>query len=173
MKNIHILICLFFFVVVCKTASFAQEDKYGNAVKITTAHKIPANLKVGEVITLVFNAEIAESFHIYAAKMPEKINPKRPQPQVTSLELSPSSTGFEFVGGLQDGADVITEFDDVLKNDVSFYRHNATFTQKIKITSDKPVIEGKLNYQVQDEDMCIYDSFGFTVKNLKVIKKSK
>ena len=170
MNKFRILICLLLFVVASRMTSFAQEEKYKNAVKVTTAHKIPPKLKVGDEITLVFNAKIAETFHMYAAKMPEKKNPKKQQPQSTSLDLSPSSTGFELVGGLQDGAGVITEFDDVFRNDVSFYHHNATFTQKIRITSDKPIIEGKLNYQVCDENMCVFDNYPFKSPALKVEK---
>ncbi|MFN0201604.1 MAG: protein-disulfide reductase DsbD domain-containing protein, partial [Bacteroidia bacterium] len=129
---------------------FSQGDKYKNAVKVT--EQIPSGtLKVGDVIDLVYKLKISDGFHVYCANQPTK---KGGQPAL--YELLPGTSGIELVGGLQDGPERKVHKDEIFRVDVAEFHGTGTLTQKVKITSENPVLKAKLKYQVCDENLCQY-----------------
>ena len=137
-------------------AQFKPKDVH----KWSENHTIPANLKVGDEITLSFTCKMNDGFHIYAANQPGAKTPIKP----LLFLLDKSAKGVEPVGKVIDGAgNKKTEFDDIFRADITFYEKTATFSQKIKITAENPVLAAYLDYQICDEEMCIPSTYEFTI----------
>ncbi len=152
MNSFRFYLFLCFFLSLTFSAS-AQSFKVKDVIKWTEKHDIPATAKVGDIITLNFTGTLKEGFHIYASQQPSKAT--------LPLEfiLDKETKGAELSGKVIDGPGKKTEHDDVFDADVSFYEKTATFTQKIKITAENPVIVAHLRYQVCDESMCVPDNY--------------
>lgn len=135
-------------------AQFKPKDVH----KWTENHTIPANLKVGDEITLNFTCKMNDGFHIYAANQPS------PKKLVLPLvfKLDKTATGVEIVGKVIDGANKKVEFDDVFGGEVAYFEKTATFSQKIKITADKPSLVAYLEYQICDDNLCLPSTYEFT-----------
>ncbi len=137
-------------------AQFKPKDVH----KWSENHTIPANLKIGDEITLSFTCKMNDGFHIYAANQPGAKTPIKP----LLFLLDKSAKGIEVVGKVVDGAGgKKTEFDDIFRADITFYEKTATFSQKIKITAENPVLAAYLDYQICDEEMCIPSTYEFTI----------
>lgn len=146
----YLLLCFF---LSFGFSAFAQSFKVKDVIKWTEKHDIPANAKVGDIVTLNFTGTLKEGFHIYASQQPSKAT--------LPLEfiLDKETKGAELSGKVIDGPGKKVEHDDVFDADVAFYEKTATFTQKIKITAENPVIVAHLRYQVCDESMCVPDNY--------------
>jgi thiol:disulfide interchange protein len=158
MKKTAIL--TFLLILFCTILSFsvnAQAFKPKEVVKWTEKHSIPANAKVGDVVTLSYSCTIKEGFHLYSSQQPSKA--ALPLEFILDKEVK----GVELVGKVIDGPGKKTEHDDVFDADISFYEKNASFSQKVKITAENPTIGGHLRYQVCDENMCLPDNYEFKV----------
>ena len=152
------LLLLVIILSVC-THIFAQ-FKPKDVHSWTENHNIPANLKVGDEITLNFTCKMNDGFHVYSANQPVAKPPIRP----LLFLLDKSAKGVEVVGKVVDGAGgKKTEYDDIFRSDVTFYEKTATFSQKIKITAENPVLAAYLDYQICDESMCIPSTYEFVV----------
>lgn len=150
----------FLFILFCTILSFsanAQAFKPKEVVKWTEKHTIPANAKVGDVITLSYSCTIKEGFHLYSSQQPSKA--ALPLEFILDKDLK----GVELVGKVIDGPGKKTEHDDVFDADISFYEKSASFSQKVKITAENPTIGGHLRYQVCDDNMCLPDNYDFKV----------
>ncbi len=134
---------------------WGQSFKPRDVIKWTEKHEISPNAKVGDIITLNFTCTLKDGFHIYASQQPSKA--------ALPLEfiLDKESKGVEISGKVIDGPGKKTEFDDVFEANISFYDKTASFSQKLKITTENPVIVGHLRYQVCDESMCLPDNYEF------------
>jgi thiol:disulfide interchange protein len=77
------------------------------------------------------------------------------------------SNDYELVGKTTESKPV-KEFDKVFEIQVSYFKHAATFTQRIKLKSDKKIaIKGKYEFQACTDEKCIFppaDDFKFDLE---------
>lgn len=110
---------------------------------------------------LVFNASIDDTWHLYSQK---KLGDDGPNPTVFTFT---KSKDYELVAKTTESKP-IEEFDKVFETKVLYFKHNATFTQRIKLLSDKKIsIKGKYEFQACTEEKCIFppaDDFSFDVQ---------
>lgn len=109
---------------------------------------------------LQFTASVDDTWHIYSLK------PVKDGPNPTSFTFTPSSD-YELVGKPTESKPV-KEFDKVFEVNVQYFVKTATFTQRIKLKSDKKItIKGKYEYQACTEEKCIFppaDAFEFSLQ---------
>lgn len=109
---------------------------------------------------LQFNASIDEPWHMYSLK---KAAEDGPNPTVFTFV---KSSGYELVGKTTESKPV-KEFDKVFEMNVEYFKHTATFTQRIKLKTDKKItINGKYEFQACTEEKCIFppaDDFEFSL----------
>ncbi len=110
---------------------------------------------------LVFNASIDDTWHMYSQK---KLGEDGPNPTVFKFN---KSKDFELVGKTTESKPV-EEFDKVFEMKVLYFKHSATFTQRIKLLTDKKItISGKYEFQACTEEKCIFppaDDFSFDLQ---------
>src|SRR5690242_18871806 len=93
---------------------------------------------------LVFTADIRKHWHIYSVKQKDPDGPN-----AASFTVQPG-TGFEKIGEISESKP-IKEFDKVFNMEVQYHEHQATFTQRIKLTSgQQSTVTGKYEAQVCD-----------------------
>ncbi|GAB4007587.1 thioredoxin family protein [Spirosoma migulaei] len=142
-------------------ATFAQILK-----PVTWTYKpVKSSANVGEVIELRFTANVQTGYHIYSSD----VNPKIDGPLPTVIKLTPNKS-FELVGKVKPVSKVETKYEEVFEGDTYVMHGAAQFSQRIKILSDKPVIEGNVDYQVcTDKDgQCIPGNEDFSITGLVV-----
>jgi len=109
---------------------------------------------------LQFNATIDEPWHMYS------LSPVKDGPNPTVFIFT-KSADYELVGKTKESKP-IKEFDKVFEMNVQYFEHTATFTQRIKLKSDKKVtIKGKYEFQACTEEKCIFppaDNFDFQLQ---------
>lgn len=110
---------------------------------------------------LLFNASIDDTWHMYSLKVVDD----GPLPTVITFK---KTDGIELVGKVTQGKPVV-EFDKMFDATVEFYKHTATFKQRIKIKTDKKiVISGDYEWQACTDSKCIAsppgETFEFTVQ---------
>ena len=141
MKKLLFKIALFV-LVLNNIKVFAQEP---NPVKFKIESK-----KVSETeYDVIFNATIEKDWHIYS------INQPGDGPNPTRIELNKSSD-YELVGKLKESKP-IQEMDKVFDMQVAYFKTKATFTQRIKIKTDKTfAVTGKYEFQTCTDEMCTF-----------------
>jgi len=96
---------------------------------------------------LKFNAEIEDTWHMYSLNKTED----GPLPTVFTFN---KSKDYELVGKVTQSKPIV-EFDKIFDAKVEFYSHTASFTQKIKLKTDKKIaIQGKYEWQVCTDVKC-------------------
>jgi thiol:disulfide interchange protein DsbD len=109
---------------------------------------------------LIFTASIDEPWHMYSLN---KLADDGPNPTVFTFTKSKE---YELVGKVKQGAP-LKEFDKVFEMNVEYFKHTATFTQRIRILTDKKLsVKGKYEYQACTEEKCIFppaDNFEFAL----------
>lgn len=107
---------------------------------------------------LLFTASIDEPWHMYSLN---KLSDDGPNPTVFTFT---KSKDYELVGKVKQGTP-LKEFDKVFEMNVEYFKHTATFTQRVKLLTDKQInIKGKYEYQACTEEKCIFppaDNFEF------------
>lgn len=127
---------------------FMQQGTAGGA---TFSHEFePAEARVGQVVTLVMEAQIDPGYHLYAA---EQI--PAAEANAATFSLDPEANDLELIGGLQDGIEPKVKFDEIFGYDLGEFYDRAVFTQKVKITGPNPNLVGFLRYQVCNASQCI------------------
>lgn len=110
---------------------------------------------------LIFKASIDEGWHLYSLN---KAGEEGPNPTTFKFK---KNGDYELIGKVKQDKP-LKEFDKVFEMDVEYYKHNATFTQRIKLlTSSKTKITGKYEFQSCTESQCIFppaDSFEFELQ---------
>lgn len=112
---------------------------------------------------LIYKATIEDKWHLYSAFVGEG----GPLPTVFNYE---KSNKFEVVGKVIETPKPEKIYDEMFAMDVLFFSHKATFTQKIKLLSDKSFkITGTIEYMCCDDSRCIpLDSeFEFKIESQK------
>jgi len=109
---------------------------------------------------LQFIASIDETWHMYS------LTPVDDGPNPTVFTFN-KSADYELVGKTTESKPV-KEFDKVFEMEVKYFKHTATFTQRIKLKTDKKIsIKGKLEFQACTEEKCIFppaDDFEFQLQ---------
>lgn len=110
---------------------------------------------------LIFNVKIKKHWHIYS------ITQKDPSgPNATSFTFTPSQD-YALVGKLKESTPH-KEFDKVFETNVAYHENKATFTQRIKLQSNKKVIiTGKYEAECCDSVQCTFppaDEFKFELQ---------
>jgi thiol:disulfide interchange protein DsbD len=109
---------------------------------------------------LQFVASIDEPWHMYS------LSPVKDGPNPTVFIFT-KSADYELVGKPKESKP-IKEFDKVFEMNVQYFEHTATFTQRVKLKSDKKItIQGKYEYQACTEEKCIFppaDKFDFQLQ---------
>ncbi|MDR0866306.1 MAG: thioredoxin family protein [Candidatus Symbiothrix sp.] len=111
---------------------------------------------------LVFTTKIDHGWHLYDMNMPSG----GPIPTTFVFE---NRKGVELSGKVTTLTGITTEFDDMFDMNISWYKENPTFTQKLKITDpDKFSLEGYIDYMTCNDENCIKckEEFSFSKKDL-------
>lgn len=107
------------------------------------------------IAELQFNAKIDMTWHLYSQDVP----PDGPRP---TLFLIDKPKGFQLVGKVKEPKPK-EEYDEMFEMNVKYFASEATFTQKIKIQSNKPFkVSGEIEYQACDDKSCIFEVEPFT-----------
>ncbi|MDB4107596.1 thioredoxin family protein [Bacteroidia bacterium] len=118
-------------------------------------------VKIGDVIEVVFKADIPKGYHIYSNDYGDC------PPLKASFDYEENGS-FELLGGAKAIGSHHYE-DDIFECEVADFENKAEFRQKIKVLSDNPKIVGLLEYQMCTADgMCVLFEYDYTVKGLKV-----
>lgn len=136
------------------------------SISLLTAQDNPvhfkfATKKISECeYDLQFIASIDEPWHMYS------LTPVTDGPNPTVFTFK-KSADYELVGKTTESKPV-KEFDKVFEMNVQYFKNTATFTQRIKLKTDKKIsIKGKLEFQACTEEKCIFppaDDFEFQVQ---------
>jgi thiol:disulfide interchange protein DsbD len=109
---------------------------------------------------LQFTAAVDEPWHIYS------LSPVKDGPNPTVFMFT-KSADYDLLGKTTESKP-IKEFDKVFEMNVQYFVKTATFTQRIKLKSDKKItIKGKYEYQACTEEKCIFppaDAFEFSLQ---------
>ncbi len=110
---------------------------------------------------LIFNASIDDGWHLYSLKRAAEDGPN---PTVFTFN---KSNEYELIGKITESKPV-QEFDKVFEMQVAYFKHTATFTQRIKLKTDKKItVTGKYEFQACTEEKCIFppaDKFDFNLQ---------
>jgi thiol:disulfide interchange protein DsbD len=101
---------------------------------------------------LIINASIEPKWHLYSQNVPED------GPIPTTFTFEKSDT-FELVGKVSEEEGHIID-DPVFQMKIKFFENNATFKQRIKVTSDSAFeIMGEVEFMVCDDTSCLPPSY--------------
>jgi len=151
--KIALLVCSLFTGIL-----FAQE---GSPVKFKIESK-----KVSDTeYDIVFNANIAKDWHVYSITQTADGGPN---PTVITLN---KSAAYELVGKVKESTPIM-EMDKVFDMKVAYFKNKATFTQHIKVKTDKTfTLSGKYEFQVCTDEKCEFPpakKFSLTIEQKQV-----
>ena len=97
---------------------------------------------------LRFKATIEDHWHLYSQVLPEET---MTLPTVFEFD---SVVGAELIGNTIEPTP-ITEYDKVAEMTLSYFEHEVTFTQKVKLIGESGRVVGALQFMVCDETKCL------------------
>ncbi|PLX11908.1 MAG: disulfide bond formation protein DsbD [Marinilabiliales bacterium] len=110
------------------------------------------------VAEIIFEANIDMNWHLYSQYF-EEGGPVR-----TTFYFDESDK-FELIGTPTESPEPEEVMDEVFNMKVKYFSHNATFVQKIKLlTAESFTITGSIEYQVCQEDKCVYFNPDFKLR---------
>lgn len=133
-----ILIAILFYIPLVK----AQEN---HTHWTFTTEPDPKTVKRGDVVTLLFTAQMDKHWHIFSQKETFSVP--------TTFTFQKNNT-FELIGNVEEPKP-IEEKDEVLKTTLLYFVDKVTFKQKVRLLQDKAIIKGEIEYQQCDEKQCI------------------
>lgn len=106
---------------------------------------------------LQFTASIDKGWHIYSQIVTDPDN--GPNPTIFTFD---KPVGYKLVGKVSEPKP-IEEYDEMFKMIVKYFGQKAVFTQKITITSNKPVrVTGNVDFEGCDDKQCMVDNVPYT-----------
>lgn len=151
--KIALLVCSLFTGIL-----FAQESA-------PVRFKIEAKKVSATEYDIVFNAAIEKDWHVYSIT---QTSDGGPNPTVIKLN---NSADYELVGKVKESTP-IQEMDKVFEMKVAYFKNKATFTQRIKIKTDKTFsVSGKYEFQVCTDEKCEFPpakKFSLTIEQSPV-----
>jgi len=125
-----------------------------NPVKWTFTSKMTSE----NTAVLIFEANIDMKWHLYSQYFGEG------GPVRTAFMFNESNK-YELIDKPSESPEPEEIMDDVFNIKVKYFSNKATFVQKIKVLSSEPFsITGSIEYQVCQDDKCVYFNPDFTVK---------
>ena len=116
----------------------------------------------GEIVEITFEANIDIPWHLYSQYFDEG-------GPVRTTFFFDESEKYELVGKPTESPEPEEVFDDIFKINVKYFSEKATFVQKIKaLTEEAFVITGSIEYQVCQDDKCVYFNPDFDIKVKRV-----
>lgn len=98
---------------------------------------------------LVMISHADPGYHLYAQKLESNEGPIP-----TTFEFTPNAD-YAVVGGVSEGKPTV-EYDQNFMMNLSYFSGTAEFKQKVKLTgTNKPVIEGKVNFMCCNDEGCL------------------
>ena len=144
-------------VLILSFVVFGFNSNAQNAVKwSTTKEKVE---KEDNTYLIIFHANIADSWHLYSQEL-------------SSQDAGPLPTEFAFdinenialIGKVvEDKGKMHSVMDKAFGVQVNYYDGQVTFTQKVKIKSDKASLSGFIYYMVCNEEMCVPKDMEFDI----------
>lgn len=98
--------------------------------------------------TLVITANIAPGWHVYS----QFIEDGGPIPTSFSFE---KGTGYSLDGKVTESPKAVGGFDPTFKMQISWHKKQVKFSQKIKLTQEKVVVKGVLEFMTCDDSHCL------------------
>ena len=137
MKRLFGLIALILSNIIICSAQFVEPVSWSSSES-----------KKGEELTLIFNAKIEKSWHMYG------LQEYKDGPQNTEFTFE-TLDGVKLVGKPQlvSGKE-IKHMDDVFEMELSYFEDAASFAQKLKITGEKYKISGYVTYMSCCDGSC-------------------
>lgn len=106
------------------------------------------------------HATMDEEWHVYSINLPADDGP-------VATELNITEGDFEKVGDLREIGELHSEYDPNFMMELSFYSHEMTLEQEIKVNGSKPV-KGHVYFMCCDAEMCLPpDEIEFTLDPIK------
>ena len=103
---------------------------------------------------LIYKAEIEDHWHLYSQHLPEE----GAIPTEFIYDSIQKTKHFKLIGEAKE-SESITEYDKVFEMDLTYFDHEATFTQKIEVLDPElKQIESEISFQACDDEKCIFES---------------
>ncbi len=99
-------------------------------------------------IDIIFKGTIAQGWHVYSTTVGDG-GPTRASFNVDKKD------GVELVGKLKDGPGVKTEQDPIFEMPVSFFEHNCSFTQRVKLTKKDYNMKAYMEFGACNDENCL------------------
>lgn len=104
---------------------------------------------------LQFIATIDKGWHLYSQDVPED----GPLPTIFTFD---KPVGYKLVGKVNEPKP-IEEYDEMFKMTVKYFGQKTIFTQKVTISSNKPIkITGIVEFQSCDDKQCLFDNLPYS-----------
>ena len=98
-------------------------------------------------VEIVLKATIENGWHIYSAYQ------EAGGPVKTSFTFTPGND-YSLIGKVEEPQPV-SKFEPVFNVKVKYFENSVTFHQKIRLKSAHPVVKGKLNFMVCNDQKCL------------------
>ena len=99
-------------------------------------------------IDIIFKGTIAQGWHVYSTTVGDG------GPVRASFNID-KKDGVELAGKLKDGPGMQTEQDPIFEMPVSFFEHNCTFTQRVKLTKKDYNLKAYLEFGACNDENCL------------------
>ncbi len=99
-------------------------------------------------VDVIFKATIAKGWHVYSTNIPDG------GPIAASFGID-KADGAEPIGALKPGAGVKQAYDNIFGMNVAYFEHQATFTQRVKLTQKSYSLKGYLEYGACNDQNCL------------------
>lgn len=107
--------------------------------KVSLSSDHPGN---GEVISVLFEVEIAEDWYLYSSDFDPDLGP-----MVTSFVFLPNAS-YSLVGEIQ-AVNAQKKYDSLWGGEYTYFKHTGSFVQKLKVEDSAELhVEGHYSYQV-------------------------
>ena len=120
---------------------------------VAQAHKpVKWDFKVASVTaeeaTLVFTATLDEGWHIYSQFLQED------GPLPTTFTFTPSKD-YTLAGKVKEESPAVKSYNDIFMMDIAWFEKTAVFVQKVKLHGPQVTVQGKVEFMVCTEEMCL------------------
>ena len=119
--------------------------------------------QINESGEIIFHATVDRGWHLYDINLP----PGGPNPTVFNFE---EVKGAELEGRISSTTPIETKYDDLFGMDVSWYKSNPTFVQKLKIKDIDNFniqIQGYIDYMTCNDEYCVPGKLEFSTSKSK------
>ncbi|BDD07840.1 thiol:disulfide interchange protein DsbD [Fulvitalea axinellae] len=127
----------------------------------------PSTLKAGEEAELVFKAVIDKDWYLYSSDFDPDLGP-----MVTTFTFD-KSDAYELIGGITP-INPKKKFDEIFEGDITYFKKEGVFIQKIKVLKDGAQVKGLVEFQVCSDvtNMCVPGDSEFVIGKKAKAEKS-